>query len=103
MVFEILSENRKILTLEGVLPLLIKLVPFYSIWRSKFCDHAIPNFISNFNNHYSDLSKEVYNIFVSQGGQKIPAVKVREMQNFSYLPYKTEGFLSPRTLMASIF
>ena len=70
MVFEILNENGKILTLGGKALILLKLVPFYSIWCSKFRDYAIPNFISNFNNHYSDLSKEVYNIFVSQGSQE---------------------------------
>ena len=33
--------------------------------------------ISNFNRHYSELSKEVYNVSVPHGAQKIPAVKVR--------------------------
>ena len=71
MVFEILNENGKILTLGGVSSILLKLVSFYSIGCSKFYDHAMPNFISNFNNHYSDLSNEIYNVSVPQGGHYI--------------------------------
>ena len=38
--------------------------------RSKFYNHATPNALSNLNNHYSDLSDEVSNVSLSQGGQK---------------------------------
>ena len=31
-----------------------------------FCNHATPNFISNFNNRYPDLSKEIYIVSVHQ-------------------------------------
>ena len=70
-----------------------------SLYQSK--DNLI--FISKFNNHYLDLLKEVYNVSVPQEAQKILAIKVWGIQNPSYLPYKMEGFLSPRTLTAGIF
>ena len=70
-----------------------------SLYQSK--DNLI--FISKFNNHYLDLLKEVYNVSVPQGAQKIPAIKVRGVQKPSYLPYKTEVYLCPRDLTAGIF
>ena len=46
---------------------MLKLVPFQSSRRGKFCDNAILN--SNFIRFYFYLSNEVYNISVPQGGQ----------------------------------
>ena len=66
MVIQILSENEKIFALEEASSILLKLIPFHSNGRGKYCDHAIPILIQNFDNHYLDLSKEVYNVSVPQ-------------------------------------
>ena len=67
----ILNENGKIFALGKVSSILIKLVPFHSSGHGKFFDHTIPNFNSNFNKQYSDLSNEVYNASVFYGTQEI--------------------------------
>ena len=68
MSIEFLNEIGKKIALGGAKLIFLKLIPFHSNGLCTCCDHATPNFISNFNNHYSDLSKEVYNISASHGG-----------------------------------
>ena len=56
MLIQILDKNGENFALQGV-----KLIPFHSLG---IANNARPNFISNFSNDYSDLSKEVYNVSV---------------------------------------
>ena len=61
-------------------------MPFHSNGLCTYCDPATPNFISSFNSHYSDLSKEVYNVSVPQRGQQIVA------KNLRILLYRSDTF-----------
>ena len=88
MVIQILNENWKIFALGGTSSILLKLVPFQSSGLGTFCDHVIPNFISNFNNHYSDLSNEVYNVSVPQGGHYILSEICRSLMYRSGIFYR---------------
>ena len=74
---EIWNETGKNIPLGGVKLIFLKSIPFHSNGFCTYCDPATPNFISSFNSHYSDLSKEVYNVSVPQGVQQIVAKKLR--------------------------
>ena len=58
--------------------LVLTIVSFYK------AEHFF-NVNASFNNHYSDISNEVYKAFVPQGSQKIPDIKVRGLKKPSVL------------------
>ena len=64
MSIEFLNDIGKNIALGGAKLIFLKLIPFHSNLLCTYCDHTTPNFISSFNSHYLDLSKEVYKVSI---------------------------------------
>ena len=84
MSIKFLNYIGKNIALSGAKLIFLKLIPFHSNRLCTYSDHTKPNFIYNFNSHYSDFSK-VCNIILASRFQKLVGVRVKGLKRPSVL------------------